>query len=243
MKDAKRIIIVEDDAASAALLRSFFDRYASESGYNFDVKVFSDGRTFLERYDFAADIILMDIDLPGENGMEIMRKLRKQDENVVVIFVTNLAQYAVEGYSVDALDFVVKPVTYYNFTMKMKRAIVRSDARKDMNLEIILKGGGKKYIDVSGIRYVEVMNHTLCFHTAAGNYTSTGSMTRLCEQLAGFPFALCNRCYLVNLRYVEGTSQYEVVVDGQTLQISHLKRREFMRKLNLYLSGDALGND
>ena len=243
MNGLLRIIIVEDDPQAETLLREYLKRYAEESKCQFSVTSFQDGKKFLKEYDFSGDIILMDIDLPGENGMAVMHKLRKKDQNVVVIFVTNLAQYAVEGYSVDAFDFIVKHVTYCNFAMKLRRGIVRLESRQDMRLEILLKGGGKKFIQVSEIKYVEVMNHTLLYHTIKGDFKSLGSMTQLCEQLKKFPFALCNRCYLVNFRYVEGLDQFEVIVGGEPLQVSHLKRKEFMQKLNFYLSGEPISND
>lgn len=243
MSDEMRIIIVEDELASRELIKDYFSRYAREANCSFDIISYESGVDFLNEYDGNGDIILMDIDLPGKSGMDVTRELRKRDKNIVVVFVTNLAQYAVEGYSVDAFDFIVKPVTYQNFSVKMKRAISRLKSRRDLKLEVVLSGGGTKIIKAQEIKYVEISNHTLCFHTVTGNYTSYGSMTELCKQLAAFPFELCNRCYLVNLRYVDGIKQYDVIVDGEALQISHLKRKEFMRKLNLYLSGDPLTDE
>ncbi len=238
MADLLKIIIVEDDPKAEELLRSYLDRFAEETGRLFSVTAFNDGRRFLEEYDSSGDMIFMDIDLKDENGMEIMKRLRKRDKNVIVIFVTNLAQYAVEGYSVDALDFIVKPVTYYNFSLKLKRAMVRLGSRQDKTIKIMLKGGGEKFLSVSAIKYVEIMNHTLCYHTTKGDFMTLGSMTRVSEELKGYTFALCSRCYLVNFRYVEGVDQFDVIVDGERLQISHLKRKEFLQKMNFYLSGE-----
>ena len=143
-----------------------------------------------------------------------------------------------EGYSVDALDFIVKPVTYYNFSVKLKRAMVRLESRRDKTIKIVLKGGGEKYISISAIKYVEIMNHTLLYHTTEGDFMSLGGLTQLYEQLKSYSFALCNRCYLVNFRYVEGLDQFDVIVDGVRLQISHLKRKEVLQKMNFYLSGE-----
>ncbi len=243
MNESVRINIIEDDLQAEKLLREYIERYGKENNRSFVIKSYNDGRKFLETYDFSCDIVLMDIDLPGENGMDIVRKLRTKDQNVVVMFVTNLAHYAVDGYAVDAFEFIVKPVTYYNFAMKLKRGIVRLESRKDARIEIGLKGGGSKFIRVSDIKYVEVMNHTLCYHTVGGDYAANGSMTQICEQLKDYSFALCNRCYLVNFRYVEGVDQYEVTVGGEQLQISHLKRKAFMHKMNLYFSGEQFADD
>lgn len=243
MNEQLRITIVEDDAHAEATLRQYLKRYGEEEKCDFSVVSYQSGEKFLKEYDFNTDIILMDIELPKANGMETVRKLRKKDSKVVVIFVTNLAQYAVEGYSVDAFDFIVKPVTYYNFAMKLKRGIMRLQVRREMRLEILLKGGGKKYVQTSEIKYIEIMNHTLCFHTVKGNFTSLGSMAQISEQLKDFPFALCNRCYLVNFRFIEGIDQFEVTVGGEKLQVSHLKRKDFMQKFNYYLMEEPFSHD
>lgn len=234
-----KIVIVEDDQSTEETLRGYIKRFSEERNLHFTVTTYSDGKRFLDDYDLSADMIFMDIDLGSVNGMEIVKQLRKRDKNVIVIFVTNLAQYAVEGYSVDALDFIVKPVTYYNFSLKLGRAMVRMSSRRDKTIKIMLKWGGEKYIPVSSITYVEIMNHTLCYHTLKGDFMSLGSMKQLSEQLKGYSFALCNRCYLVNFRYVEGLDQNDVIVNGTRLQISHLKRKEFLQKMNFYLSGDT----
>ena len=238
MKELIRIVLVEDAPDSNTIMKSYLERFSAETEYVFEIKTYEDGVSFLQEYDYSADIILMDIDLPGQSGIETVRKLREQDKNVLIMFVTSLVHYAVEGYSVEAFDYIVKPVAYYEFLVKIKRALARVVSRRDKRLEIHLKGGvGKAFVFVSDIKYVEIMGHTLIYHTTNGNYSCYGSMKSICEELRNFPFALCNRCYLVNLRYVSGINQFEVMIGNETLQISHLKRAEFMKRLNYYHAG------
>lgn len=231
------VVIVEDEPEAANVLKSYFSKMSSEEKIDFNISVFSDGESFLKEYKPGYDIVLMDIELPGLNGMETTKVLRTKDQNVVVIFVTNLAQYAVEGYSVGALDFIVKPVNYFNFEMKMKRAISRSTSQKNVKLWISLKGGEKRCISSNSIKYIEVMNHSLTFHTTSGDFETTGSIANIFTELKNLPFAMCNRCFLVNLRFVQSTSDYNVLVGDTNLQISHLKRKEFLQKLNRFFSG------
>lgn len=243
MEEKYAVAIVEDEGKMAELLGGFFERFSAETGVLFEVNRFEDGESFLKDYGAGYDLVLMDIELPGINGMETVRRLRQTDHNVIVIFVTNLAQYAVKGYEVEAFDFIVKPVTYYNFCMRLRRAMQRFESRKETEVWVNIVGQGKQKLKTSAIKYVEVMDHKLVFHTTDGDYVSNGSMQSAQKLLKDAPFALCNRCYLVNLAFVTGTRQYEVNVGGDALQISHLKRNEFLRRLNVYLSGGGLLGD
>lgn len=80
----------------------------------------------------------MDINLGESNGLEISKKIREIDDETIIIFVSNLAQYAVEGYEVEAMDFIVKPMTYYVFSMKFKRALKKIAKKKEILLPFIV---------------------------------------------------------------------------------------------------------
>ena len=124
----------------------------------------------------------------------------------------------------------------YNFAFKLKEALETFRRRTDVAVWISNKDG-KMRLSASKIKYIEVYKHVLVYHTVDGDFTSSGSLCALEEQLRSAFFASCNRCYLVNLRYVTSVRQLSVTVDGEELQISHLKRAAFMRALNAFLSG------
>lgn len=115
--------IVDDEQAARDLLQGYIKRYAAEHGIGFDVSLFSDGLDFLASSKGGFDIVYMDIDMPDLDGMKTAEKLRAVDSSVVIVFVTNMMQFAVKGYEVGALDFLVKPVTYDNFALKLRRAV------------------------------------------------------------------------------------------------------------------------
>lgn len=230
-----KVIIVEDDKDAAAVLEEYLARYGEAKGVNFDVRKYNNVSLFLANYNNSADLILMDIELPDGDGMNAIAKLRERDGEVAVIFVTNMSQYAVKGYEVRALDFIVKPVSYGNFSVKLAGAIsvIRSRAGKDI---WISNKEGKTCIRSTRIKYIEVNKHVLVYHTLDGDYTQSGVLSNVQSELEGEPFSLCNRCYLVNLRYVTAVKQFDVFLGEQKLQISRPKRVTFMRDLNNYLA-------
>ena len=120
-----RVAIVEDDEKDSALLERYLAEYGKENGEAFSADVFADPLVFLDKYDASYDIVFMDIKLVGIDGLEAARRLRAIDQEIVIVFVTSMAQYAIKGYEVDACDFAVKPVTYADFYMKMRKAVKR----------------------------------------------------------------------------------------------------------------------
>ena len=102
-----KIYVLEDEKAVSDKLCAYIDRYCGERGYTAEVKVFPNAFDLLENYHADADILFMDIQLPLMSGMDAAKKLRETDKKVLIVFVTNLAQYAVEGYEVNAFDFIL----------------------------------------------------------------------------------------------------------------------------------------
>lgn len=227
--------IVEDNPEDAQKLSGYLEDFFKNSDQEYSLKVFQSGLSFLDKYDPDFDIVFMDIEMPDMNGMETAAKLRETDKEVQIIFVTNMAQFAVRGYDVDAFGFLVKPVTYESIALKMVKLVARL---KKMTSDTIVIGSKTKFhkVNTSDIKYVEIRGHTLLWHTVEGIYSNTGSLVHLQKQL-GDSFAFCNQCYLVNLRYCDELNGMEVSVGGEKLQISRYKKAEFLSRLNKYLNG------
>ena len=228
------IAIAEDDPNYVRQLKEYLEKYSQESGTLMEVTVFTDGDELVENYRAQFDLILMDVEMPFLDGMTAAEEIRKQDSEVVIIFITNMAQYAIRGYAVDALDYVLKPVTYFAFAQRLERAVTRMKRREQKFIVIPVKGGRQK-VDVSRLYYVESQGHTLLYHTASGIYTSTGTMKEEEARLSGLHFCRGNNGYLINLEHVDGVQDGFALVHGERLQLSRPRRGAFLEALTNYL--------
>lgn len=225
-----QIAIVEDSEDASNLLCEHLKQYQSCVDEQFNITHFPNAVAFLEPYR-GFDLVFMDIELPHMDGMEGARRLRAMDTQAKLIFVTNMAQYAAKGYEVEALDFIVKPVSYPEFAFKMKRAMnaIRVSRKREL---VIAQPSGIVRISSNELLYVEVQGHSLTYHTPGQDIRARGTMGSAEEQLAPWDFLRCNNCYLVNPRHIDWVRGYTVQVGDEKLQISHPRRKKFMESLS-----------
>lgn len=218
-------------------MKSIITRYFSAHKEEVSVLHYADASKFLWDYKMDTDIVFIDIELPGINGMSAAHELRKLDKDVVLVFVTNMAQYAVNGYEVNAADYILKPVSYDSFAIKMTWISEKLKNRKESWISIATVGGLRR-INVAMLMYVEIIGHKVVYHTTDGDYSVTGSLKAVEQQLTeSGNFSRCNNCYLVNLRYIRGIDGYEVNVGGDRLQISRARRKGFLEEVNRFVWG------
>jgi len=229
------IALVDDDESYLKNLINHLKRYERESGEKFQISTFIDGEEIITGYRANFDIILMDIEMKFIDGLTTAEEIRKIDSDVVIIFITNMSQYAIKGYTVDALDYVLKPVSYFAFSQRIKRALGRMKKRRTKYYTIINSYGMKK-IDISKICYIEVQDHELVFHTTEGNYITRGTIRETETNIDNEMFFRCNRCYLVNLEYVESFENNIAVVYNNKVQVSRSRKKEFLDRLNNYIN-------
>lgn len=230
-----RIALVEDDAGYRRELTEYLDRFARESGAHFSVSTFSDGAEIAEGYTANYDIILMDIAMSFMDGMTAAEAIRRVDDEVVIIFLTNMPQYAMKGYSVGALDYVLKPVSYFAFSQRIQRALNRMERRARKYISIPFKGGMRK-LAVSQIAYVEVRDHDLTYHTAGESLPAKGTLSEAEALLGSESFFRCNKCYLVNLEYVDRVDNTSILIGGDRIQVSRARKKALMDALNNYIN-------
>lgn len=230
------IAIIEDEINEQNLLKGFFDQLSTSLNEKICLKVFNNGKEFLFNLEFGIfDLVLMDIELNSDkNGIEVSQKLREIDNEVVLVFMTNLSQYAIEGYKVKATDYIVKPISFYDFSIRMTAIFANINAKKVKKV-LIQSDGVKVVLLVRDICYIEVLNHSLIYHTINGDYTCRGSLGATEKEMRNYNFSLCNSCFLVNLAFVESVEGYSAIINGEKLLISHPKRKNFLKDLSGYL--------
>ena len=222
-----RIAVVEDDKTYAAQLKEYLVRYGTEKNQKISVALFPDGEDIVTDYSAEFDIILMDVEMTFMDGMTTAERIREKDNEVVIIFITNMPQ--------DALDYVLKPISYFAFSQRIDRALTRVK-KKEATYITVAQKGGKKKLNVDKICYVEVRDHDLIYHSTKGDIVTKSSMKEAEDTLGGTKFFRCNRCYLVNLEYVEDFRGNDVTVASDVIQVSRARKKAFMDALNDYMN-------
>ena len=166
-----RVAIVEDDAEVQGVLQEYVRRYTRQYGTEFEVTVFADGVDILEDYRAVYDIIFLDVEMKHLDGMTTAERIRQMDADVILIFITNMAQYAIRGYSVGALDYVLKPVPYFAFSQQLLKAVARLEKRAKRYLTVPVEGGLRR-LDTASIYYLESEGHRVHFYTDEGDFSA-----------------------------------------------------------------------
>jgi len=229
-----RIAIVDDEQTMREQLANYIEQFAVEKRLALDTCLFPSGDMLLENPDRDFDIIVFDIDMPGTNGLDAARKIREADENVVILFVTNIAQYAINGYEVDAVDYIIKPIGYYDFAMKFQKAVRRAE-RNQGNTLFIDTVNGPVGLNTDAILYVEVMAHYLIYHTADREYKVRASMKEHEDTLRGYHFARCHKSYLINLKQLKGINASEVIVGECSIPLGRAYKDNLLSEYMSYL--------
>jgi len=234
-----RIGILEDDGQAAAVMAKHIERFSEEENCAFQVTRFENAVALLDaRTSF--DILFMDIELEGMNGYEAAKRIRSVDEQVIIIFATHMTNFAVAGYEVSALDFIVKPVEYAPFYMKMKRALAYLN-RAAARMITIRRNKQLLRMQLGRLKYVESKGHTLFYHFEDEVIDARGKLSDLEEELEGCHFARCNSCYLVNLAFVVRVDGLNVYVgQNEVLRMSRTKRTKFLSQVGEYIAGGVV---
>ena len=225
-----RIAYCEDEPAQRSRMELLLRTFAERKRLPLTVEAFSDSAAFLFQYpgSYPFDLIFLDIDLGGMDGMALARKIRETDSEVPILFLTNHKEYVFEGYEVQAFRYLLKPVTEDTlFPLLEELQAMRGQEKPHLLLSL---GGETQKLFLSDLLFVESDNHYLTLHTAAGMETFKKNLSEFREELSaawqasgetGECFAAAHRSYLVNLAHVERITRTECLLsDGTKIPVS-----------------------
>ncbi len=226
------VCIVEDELNQAAVLKNYITTYCDAHKQQVNITYLPDGLDLVDDYKGQFDIILLDIQMKHLDGMAAAEKIRKVDADVIIIFITSTVQYAVQGYAVDALGYVLKPVPFPQFEQLFDKAITRVQAKQQHVYVKVSVDDKQLKLDVNSIHYIESQRNNVIIHCEDDDYVTVGPLKRFDEMLAPHGFSKCHNAYVVNLSFVEAVQKEEVLLTtGVTLPISRARKKDFMAAL------------
>jgi DNA-binding LytR/AlgR family response regulator len=231
------VAVVEDEEEFAQTLASYIYRYAEEKKIQITVKFFHDGAAFVDEYQGDCQIIFMDIAMPNLDGLKAAQHLREVDNVACLIFLTSMAQYAIRGYEVSALDFVLKPIKYDLFCIKMDKAVAHIKVDEIYHVRI---PNGTRKVRLSELICIESNKHYLYFRTTGETYRMRGSIRDIKDYFESKGFALLNGSLLVNLSYVDEVQGNDIILNGERIPIARAYKAEFWNRMANHLGGAGM---
>lgn len=228
-----RVGIVDDEKETRDKLQQYVAKYFASIGKEAGITVCADGTELAALEPHSLDIILLDIQMEHMNGIEAAKKIRERDEDVLIIFITNMVQLAIEGYSVDALDFVLKPVDEAAVARELDKAKKRLERRVSRAVTI-RSSKGIFVLDPDEILFVETYDRRLVIHTVKEDVTCNDTLAAMEKRLPD-NFFRCHSACLVNLRRVERISGNDIIAGNHQIPLSKHRKKEFMQAMTRYV--------
>lgn len=219
------IVICENDKNDQEFVKAKVVEILDDLNIEYEIKVYNSGDDLLEGYDKYTDIILLDIQMDGLDGMETARKIREFDDNVEIIFITSFVEYALEGYEVNAYRYLLKPVKDENLRTSLINCL---NDRNFVKRSIVIKEGDTRIkISLKDIMYIEVQGNDITVHTLKDTYRTKGTMSNFETEINSNMFVRCHKSYLVNLEYIKSIKRYtSILVNDEEVPLSRNKYKE-----------------
>ena len=231
-----RIAICDDEERYRIELKTILNKLLINADLNIDT--FDDGNILADAFAVSPyDLVFLDIEMPAVDGITLAKKIRSRSENVFIVFLTSHIEYALEGYEVNALRYLTKPVDIE----KLKEVIRYVQEKQGSSRQIIIKEDGEEIlIDINDVIYMESMNQNVRIVTAKGEHVIRYNIGDFEEQLKNDGFFRIHRGYLISLSKVKKLSGNDVILDGgETLPVSRSNVKPLKEALYTYVEGTA----
>lgn len=219
------IAICDDSKQERQILAALFKRYQELHATPLQIHIFQNGFSLLDAIDQGKrfDITILDILMPGENGIEIARNIRASGTDTEIIFLTSSPEYAVDSYEVKAQNYLLKPVTEEKFFASIDSILAELDEKDTASFIIYTTEKQYSRIRVSSLVYGEVTHRTITLHLADQTMISAVmTFTEFQDILKAYPdFLYPHRSYAVNMNYIQYVTKSDIILtDGQKIPLS-----------------------
>lgn len=225
--------ICDDEPQQADFLQRLTQDWARQRALRLHITQYHSAEALLFAYDAdkRVDILLLDIELPGLSGVELARKVRQSDRQLQIVFVSGYSEYLADGYEVEALHYLLKPVDEQKLFAVLDRALERLDAR---GRSLLVDGDEGLYrLPLAEIRWLEVQGNYVTIH-AGRDYTLRKPLKEL-EPLLDESFFRTGRSFLVNLHFVKQVTHTQVILtDASTVPLSRRRYDDIHRAMIAY---------
>lgn len=236
-----KIAIVEDEREHRELIKKYIEDACESKSIRYQIFEFESGEQFLfENEDINADVAFLDIQMPGISGVELARKLRENNNDISIVFATGIDDYIEEGYELEAIHYLKKPIDKGKVSLCMDRIHKKSD---DSRYILIDTNDGKYKMNLKEIVSVEARAHnTMITINKGDSYETVESVSSLGEMeqklVSAAGFQKTHRSYLVNLLYVKNITKTDVIMDnGSVIPLSRRMYKEVNENFIRYFIG------
>ena len=211
-----RIAVCDDEEKFRDQAREMIDKLAGS--LDVIVDAYSDGRKLLEAFDKNPyDVLFLDIEMPAMDGITLAKKLRERSDSIYIVFLTGHVEYALEGYEVNALRYLTKPVQEEKLREVLRFVMDNSTSKKQL---MIREDGEELLLNVADIIYFEAQNQYIMIYTTEGEHLVRYNIGDFEEQLKNDGFFRIHRGYLISLAKVKKLVKSEVLMETATGEIS-----------------------
>ena len=223
-----RIAICDDEQNQIEYITSIVASWSAHEGHGCEIRTFASAEAFLFEYeeDKAYDILLLDVEMKNMNGIELAKRIRKDNNRAEIIFITSHFEFVGEGYEVDALHYLIKPISLEKLTQVLTKATEKLSVEP---LSVVISSDGETVkLYESDILYVESFLHYIVIHTKDNEYKIKENIS-VFENKVSDVFYRIHRSYLVSLKYITRISRTSVNIGNTELPLSRGKYDDINR--------------
>lgn len=222
------VAICDDDPQLCRLISQYMQQFQQDTGESITCMVFYSAEELLASQIDHIDLFLLDIAMGGMTGITAARQLRSRGNHSLLVFITSMTQFALEGYEVHAFGFLRKPLAYAAFQQVMTDAMQVLHRTRGYQLEVRC-GATTQMLDTAEILYVESFGHNITLRQKHGQALQCSIPLSDLEAKLGPGFFRCHKSYLVNLMQITRIETDSILLcDGTTLPVSKYRRKDFL---------------